>query len=525
MSPMWKPSAERWGLWAFWGLVALCALDRIYLLCVFGFRYVGIDDALIQQVAVDYGHGIFREPFLYGQNYNPMLEAFLAAPFVRLGGAPWIVLPIITSFLALIPFWSLAFWSKKNGWLASSLAFAFMPLLLPVEWGMMTSMSRGFVHGIALLAFLPWVQEWKQPLPKHAFSALILVAALFCNPNAFPLVAGSAAWLLSTHFKRPVFWSMNFMACGAALVLHMKAQSFFDAHPLIHPLAREDLHFSFALLRSGILHLDDHFLHVNPFGGWAILILVGLLADAYSTWRLGHRAFAGSLLTGVLATVLALGVVKVHEGCASVFFPMSRMFLSLPLMLATAAAIYLHAVTIRKWVFALLLLLTTALLVQKTMSTEEVIQRELAQQSCGYVREEAISDLRARCERIKAAAHAQHADVVVPVRWPGIRVDHQAHFAAHFTCYACEQLVRDFPPVYGAGYDRRSWRWVEHEGPSKARVLFVGGDTTSWAHAMAAGRAITNTSAHGFAMHTAQCDTISIGDFLVELGIDDDLGR
>ena len=27
-----------------------------------------------------YGKGTFREPYLYGQNYNPMWEALLAAP-------------------------------------------------------------------------------------------------------------------------------------------------------------------------------------------------------------------------------------------------------------------------------------------------------------------------------------------------------------------------------------------------------------------------------------------------------------
>ena len=111
-------------------------------------------------------------------------------------------------------------------------------------------MSRGFVHGIALLAFIPWVQEWRRPLAKHASTALILCAALLCNPNSFPLAAGIAAWLLAQHFRSPAFWVMNFLAFGAALIPHLKSQSFFETHSLMHPLTPGDLSFSFALLGS-----------------------------------------------------------------------------------------------------------------------------------------------------------------------------------------------------------------------------------------------------------------------------------
>lgn len=78
-------------------LLIACALEhRLLLLIHFGSTHIGIDGALIQQVALDNTQGIFREPFLYGQNHNPMLEAVLAAPFIRMGAARWMALPIVT---------------------------------------------------------------------------------------------------------------------------------------------------------------------------------------------------------------------------------------------------------------------------------------------------------------------------------------------------------------------------------------------------------------------------------------------
>ena len=523
---MLKPSDDRWGVRALLALIVIGAIDRTYLLFVFGFRYIGIDDALIQQVAVDYGNGIFREPFLYGQNYNPMLEALLAAPFVRFGAAPWIALPIVTSILALIPFWSFAWWCRKHEWISAALVFASMPIVLPVEWGMMTTMSRGFVHGIAWLALLPWLQEWKHPLFKHASTALVLATAMFCNPNALPLVAGIGIWLIAQHFRTVVFWCMNLVALGTFIAIHFRTQAFFDDHPIVHPLGANDLHFSPQLFWYGLRHPDDHLLHVNPFGGWAIIVLLGLVVDGYVLWRSHQRAMALSLVAGLLVMVLALGIVKVHAGCHSVFFPLSRMFLSFPVMVAMVTAFHLRSAPLsKKWILLVLLVVPTGLVADKMSRTEAVIDREIAQQSCAFVREELISETRERCERIKAAALAEQVELIVPIRWPGIRVDHQQHFSAHFGCYACEQLVAGFPPVYGAGYDRRSWLHARYESAPVGRVLFVGGDQDAWTRAMDRGRKISNASTDRIAMHAATCDTIAVGDLILELGVDDDLGR
>src|SRR5580658_11307929 len=131
----------------FWAILLLLLGDRLLLLVRFGFQYTDNDQVVFWMGARDYAHGVFHEPCLYGQNYNYMLESFLAAPFFRLGIPCWYLLPVVTSALALAPFLALAFCFLKRDLLAACVFLA-LPILLPPQFGMLTTMSRGFVTGL-----------------------------------------------------------------------------------------------------------------------------------------------------------------------------------------------------------------------------------------------------------------------------------------------------------------------------------------------------------------------------------------
>lgn len=524
---MWKVPADRTVYWGVWALLALGLAVRLVVLIHFGFRYIGIDDALIQQVAIDYGHGIFREPFLYGQNYNPMLEALLAAPFVRIGADPWIVLPIVTSLLALWPFWSCALWCQRKGFSTAALLIAATPLLLPLEWDLITTQSRGFVHGLALLGFVPWTQGIRRLFPRFLLTSLVLALSIWCNPNTAPVVAGIVVWLSGHHFRSKEFWITGIAGLGLLFILHQWSQTYYADHPerLIHPLTTSDLAFSADRILNGLRHFDQHILHVIPFASIAagtlpVLLVLGL---AFLIRR-GRTLEVFSLFTIAICMILALGILKVHEGCTSVFFPKSRMFLALPLILGVLAAMVAKDIRIGStWMLACVVVLAAST-VFKVIPIDSVIQRELVEQDCAYVREEPIALLRERCALVSKLAEDHHADLVVPIRWPGIRVDHRAHFQAHFTCYACPVLT-GFPPVYGAGYDRRTWLRNTYGGPAPGRVLFVGGDPNAWARAEAEHAGIERIGDRSIELHMIQSDTASVERIITALGVDDDLGR
>jgi hypothetical protein len=522
---MWKPLSDRGALVLYSALIAIGALERANLLFSFAFTHVGIDDALLWQVTTDYGNGVFREPYLYGQNYNPMLEALLSAPFVRLGAAPWLVLPLVTSMLALLPFWSWSMWALRKKYVVSALLLAAMPLLLPTEWGMVTSMPRGWVHGLAVLALVPWLLGIQHVRWRHGSIVFALVTALLMNPNTLPLVTGMGVWLLLREGHMRSLWIAGSSALAFGFMVLTAAANWYAARPgsVVHPLLPSDMVFDTALLLKGLSALDDHFRNVHPLGSiWVALVAV--IACALILWRKKDRPSALGIICAVVILLLPLALPKAHEGCGSIFFPLSRMVLCFPLLLAVPGALVLRN-TRMQGAHLLVLLPCAALVVIKSAGTSATTARELEQQQCAWVREEPLQKIRAQCRALREVAERHACDLVVPIRWPSIKVHHATHFTAHFTCYACPPLEPTLPPVFGAGYDRRSWIRAAHEKAPQGRVLFVGGSPVAWMHAKANLPEIEDVSTDTLQLHIVRCDTRTVAEFILHIGVDDELER
>ena len=519
---------ERWPLLVLGSLILLAGIDRAHLLVEFGFRCTSTDEVIIWHIARDYGHGIFREWYMYGQNYNPMLEALLGAPFMRLGAAPWIVLPIVTSCLALVPFWSFALWHFRRGELSAAFGFALMPLLLPVEWGMMTTITRGFVHGIALIALLPWVLSLNRMWWRFLLASLIAGAALLCNPNSLVFLAAIYTTVMLSHWREFKFWSMSLLGTIPALVFWYKAHHFFDDHhwDMVHSIDPGDLHFAPTLLLKAFTQLDSHFATLFPIW-WpnGHLALIALVVLAVLLWRVGSRSHATGVCVAVAAILLSLCVVKVHNGCDSVFFARSRMFLAIPLLLCWSLAGLWKSRSPSPNLALGFIVVALAYVGLKWFRVPEVVKREMTHQQGSQVREAWLDNVFSQCYSIGSAASDSGAEVVVPIRWPQLRVEPDAHFNAYLLCYACSFAVPDLPPTFGPGYDRRSWVHDRYKGKPAGNVLFVGGDPLAWEHVVQNYPTKINVEKTGLLMHSLHCDTLTIETLSIRLGIDDDIGR
>lgn len=518
------PQVEQLARRLFWPFIFLGVVDRMVVLVVFAFRYVGIDDALIWEVCRDMGNGIFKEPFLYGQNYNPMLEALTGAPFVRLGGPPWVVLPLVTAFLTMLPFWSFALWCRRNGTPVAALVLAAFPLFLPVEWTMITSMTRGFVHGLAILACLPWITLVSGSILRGALFSLVVSIAVVNNPNA--LIAGIAAGIVWWRLEHGSLKWFSGILIGAipAIAWQWWASHFFDdrSWEVIHRLTPAELAFDPGLFWRALRSPSDFFRGLFPFHAeLGVLILVLLIILAIVLWKRGDRTFAFALITVFVGTVIALGVIKIHDGCSSIFFPRSRMFLALPLVCALATAYLFRHTKLRIGNVIVIAALAVLSVGWKAVWLPATIKHELAAQECAFVREEPIALITERCKLIAMAAERSNADLIATLRWPDLKLDHRAHFAAHFTCYACTSLLPNFPSVHGVGFDRRSWTKPKAQGSTT--VLFVGGDPTAWRTLDRS--LVTNRSVDGIELHALLCELGSLDSLVQSLGVDNNLAR
>lgn len=458
--------------------IVLAVCDRLWLLLRFGVRHTGTDDVIFWNVAMDMAKGIFREPFLYGQNYNPPLESLLAVPLLWAQVPPWWAMPLVTSFLALAPFLAFAWWHRRRGRHLASLVYAAFPVLLPVEWGMITTLSRGFVTGIALLAMLPLLYGMQRVQLREWCMGALLMAAQVLNPNVL-LIAAPIAIHAVWSAPRPLA-TMGRMALGALPValLQLLAVRFYALQPgrIVHRL--DDWRMTFhpgELIPEAMQQLDLHLAHTMPLwwkNGHVILWVLGLLA-LFHALR-GRRVKALAIASVFPIVLLGFAFPKLHDGFASVFFPYSRMFLALPLLVVWSMEDLDLWTRAKTSTIAVLLLLLPGIAVWKAVHTDRIVQREMAEQDDLPVREFTIGSLRNDVAQIARVTRGDRYDLLV------LLDDEHCKYRSQLLAYGGPVLDATLPPTLYVGPDRRLWRRTEGIHSVTPGLLVLGGTPEQW---------------------------------------------
>lgn len=502
----------------FWAAIALSVLDRLVLLNVFGFRFTGDDDGIFWQAARDFGHGTFHEPYFYGQAYNPMLEALLAAPLLWFGVPAYAALPLITSLLALAPFFSFAIWHRRQGRHLAAIAFAAIPALLPTEWGMMTMITRGSVTGVAVLAFLPWAMNIARMPLRYLVCALIASVALFFNPNAAVFVAAAGVHLLWTAPITLRSFAMGVVGVLPAALLYFGAHAFYAQRPwrVLHHLEIGVRDFPHPLIPEALFQLDRHFLYLCPLwwaNGHVVLWIIALCAVAL--WARRDRATATALLASGITIYASFHVSKTYDGTISPLFCVSRMYLAVPLLLGFALAPLLTRAVAQRALASAIALLCVGFVLTKSLRTNAVVEEWVTRQQQLHVpvMEMAIADLRKECEELSAVAVRERVDLLLPTRsWAAPK--------ARFHCYHCPFLVPDFPRAFGPGMDRRWWLRQEEQTLVHPRILATGGDTLNWQRLVRTHPNIRRIPSADMELHVIEDNTLPATKLLKELNLE-----
>lgn len=461
--------------WFRFSLLLLLA-NQLLLLFLFGFRYTGSDDVLVWNVGFDYEHGIFREPFMYGQNYNPALEALLAVPLLLLRLPPHVVYPVITQLCAVLPFIAFAFYFRRKEKLFTACLFLLLPVLLPPGYGVLTTITRGFVTGIFFFAFYPLVDRVRQTDLRAVLFGLIAAVAVLVNPNALILAIPVALF----EIFRGTWWrNLAGMLIGGVLPLwlYRMGEAYYTTHPdrLVHQLYPEQLKFNAGLISEIFAHADKLFSWLMPGAwplGWLILpvlLLTGIFALRKKLWIAG----AGAILL-IMFILIACGFPKIHDGSPSVFFHSSRMFLALPL-----AVLFLLSFVWNDRALAarlpVLLGFAAVLLVLKIFMLPRFVDREMAVIKQSPVHERKTSEVCAECDSVAAVAKKEKAELVIALYNPGLELDHLKYLVL-----GCRSYHPDLPQTFLPEFERRTWVGKDEEKLRRSRILFVSGGPERW---------------------------------------------
>lgn len=441
-------------------------LDRVVLLFFFGFRYVDGDALILWNGARDYSLGIFREPFFYGQNYNLMLEALLAAPFIATGLPYRYVLPLITSFLSLFPFvyigWQ--FWKRERE--MPALIFLLMPLLLPPEYGMITSVSRGFVTGIFFCSFMASAvldPASKRSAPIFGISAAL---AILFNLNSVVFIVPVGLFVLFHQQKKSFFLLHAILWPLAAIALIYAGKYFYILNPeyLVH--GEWPFEYRLSRLIQAFSELDTLFAWLNPLwweAGWfsVCLLLIGGLMLLF----LHRKKESVAILGGLFFTLLTLGLWKVHDhNPETILLSSTRMFLALPLCLALAWAWLLPGV---RPPYLLLFLFVPLVFAYKALSAQKTISEHTGDGNYGSLYIIPVKDAEDKCALLENVTKAHEVDLVVLIQ-------DEKYPKLSFNAYLCPLIKEELPTVLLNISERRSWIYLEEKDSIRHTVLLYG---------------------------------------------------
>lgn len=405
-----------------------------------------------------------------------MLEALVAAPFVRLGVPLRWAMPAVSSCLALLPYWSFALWNHKHGRVWAALAFALTPLLLPVEFGMITTIPRGFVTGLAPLAFLPWIYGLTHTWIRSLLTGSIIAVAWAINPNSLIFSCAYGIWFV---LSRPeVIKSVAAICLGALppFYLHVLAKSWCNDHSdaIIHRLSVDIWHFDPQATWNSLCHLGDHFQWLCPVA-WSNpeMIGIGLIALCMIAYLKNQWPLAIALTLTVLAIIASFSMPKVQDGWDSVFYPLSRMFLALPLLLAWAASMLFRKVRISGNIIFVSFLIASSVVCYKISNIRATAEGQFAAptkwfsvQPYDVLIKDAIA--------LNTLCIERNVDLIVVPKELGTGI------WAQFRAYMYPTMIDELPPTYLFGYERRYWQRELYGNAVVPNILVIGGPLEKW---------------------------------------------
>jgi len=453
-------------------LLILFVANKVLILVQFSSVYTSSDDVIQWMGARDYAQGVFHEPYFYGQNYNFMLESLFAVPFVWLGIPYHWALPMSTIILASFPFILFARVLYKRRHYFAAYTFLVIPVLLSLEYDILTSLSRGFISGIFFCSFLIYpILEPQKTRSFIIFGAAASFGFIF-NPNTLILTFPIGIYMLFTNFKTLKFYLLAGTSAIPALIIHFLSKSFYWNNPDFQLHEMWELLFKWRWIREAFNYLDLFFTGLTPVlwsANWFVLLI--LIIFGILLYR-KNKIQAITLFSSVVFIILTLGINKVHDGIDWIFLSSTRMFLAIPLLLGLA--IFWNIKSYRgkiKWLPHSLVVLGLLCLLVKGIHLSDKIGELNTQRVESFLAVTSIDELEDDCGNISTLVDQNNADIVVFIpHW-----DHPTS-KMQLLNYGCSFVNENMESSVISIYERRTWKFREAKERKYPRILLYGYD-------------------------------------------------
>jgi len=488
-----EPALAKVGVWQqsrFWVgvmllvLAVLVVVDRWFLCSAFLFKYFDQDQALLWYAAQEFLHGRFHEPCFYGQDYNTCIESYLAAPLLICGVPYWVALPLVTVVLGLLPFYLMAWMAWRRGQELVAGLSLLVPLILPVTYSMITGMPRGFVPGLAM-GIVPavWILSTGRSEEKgkgrwfgwrYFWMAVMGVLALVFTANAVLLLFPMLIYGVLRNWKRIGFWTGTIAGTAVGGIYPAYIYAFYHVWHDDYWIQHRDIvdTWSFKNFQTFIRRWPGWFGDLVPMGvdaKWAAGFLLTCAIVVVALLLVRRKWGMAIAAVGCLGLTLAsCGYSRLIWGTSSVFYPLSRMFLAVPVVLVWAL---LAAGPMRKewkgWKAWLSLVLVGMMVgagswaeVVRHDQLPEKIQLAITERQRNYspLYPMEVGEFQKLAKAVQWTADREHADMVLFVSEQWRKFDY------------CLPLMTNVETLFTV-YERRTWRMYEENHPRHERII------------------------------------------------------
>jgi hypothetical protein len=454
-------------------LLLLVFVNRFLVLFYFGFKFTGSDDLIFWHMAKDYSEGVFHEPFFYGQDYNYPLESIFAVPLIWLNVPYFIALPLVTSLLTVFPFCLFSFVLFRKKYYLNAYVFLLILLAMPIEYEMLTSMSRGFVSGLFFSSFLIFPILEPNKVRSFWILSLSIVLGFIVNPNSVIISLPVCFYLFLINYKRINFYLIFIVVTFPFLFLQYLSKQFYvdNSDYIVHTMWH--LTYSFDLLLHTLSNLDTMFKYLTPIywkGNWMSTLLIAFLGFILlkKDWRKGI-----SIIIGVLFVIFSFGVNKVSDSLGVIYLSSTRMFLAIPLLFGLAIFWWKNDYNIMnsKNYMYIVLAIGCSVFLTKISLIENVVKTQTQETNYGAVSIKSIDKLKERGLSIEEITTKNAIDLVIYIPNFEIKFSEMVIYS-----YGCSMLNSNLPNALINRGDRRTWIFKDVKNTIQENILIYNFD-------------------------------------------------
>jgi hypothetical protein len=433
----------------FFLFLAVVLVNRIWLFFTVNINCIDNDQTIMWLGAKHYSQGLFYEPRFYGQDYNTMMEALVAVPFIKLGLPVFYAVPIATHIIFLTPFLftGIYLFLKKQ---KEAAIFVLATLLcMPTGYDIMNSIPRGFVTGLFFTSL--FVVNLLNPrnykfMVINVFMAYVGYAV---NQNSVLVSAPFLFYLFLVNYKDKKFYIYSLAGLLLALPVDYGLNHFYKVHPeyVFYPANN---FFAIEYFVKAVSELDKRFAHISFFiEEQSFLMLAIFVLISYLLFK-KNKPFFFAFLVFIAVLLVSFFSRKVSDGIVWPFYSYSRMYLGIPIILYI---LIIGAFNLKKVIYVLIpitLIFTT----YKMVSFKSRLAYHTRDEAAGFVHLNKLNEIFEATDKYRSKCKSLNINdfIIINSVWHDDEIN-----------YGGPALFDDFPKTFKPSFERRSWRRIEEK--------------------------------------------------------------